>query len=37
VYRVKDREEYWAKLGAGTHNRLAVPQQMSTPINYGSY
>jgi len=37
VYGVKDREVYWAKLGAETHNRLEVPRQMSEPINYGRY
>lgn len=37
VYGVKDRNEYWAKLGAETHKRLEVPQQMSQPINYGMY
>ena len=37
VYDVKDRNEYWAKLGAETHRRLEVPQQMSQPINYGKY
>lgn len=37
VYGVKDRNEYWEKLGAETHKRLEVPQQMSAPINYGKY
>jgi glutaconate CoA-transferase subunit A len=37
VYGVKDRNEYWEKLGAQTHKRLEVPQQMSQPINYGKY
>jgi len=37
VYGVKDRNEYWEKLGAETHKRLEVPQQMSEPINYGHY
>ena len=37
VYSVKDRDEYWEKLGAETHKRLEVPQQMSEPINYGKY
>lgn len=37
VYGVKDRNEYWAKLGAETHRRLEVPQLMSQPINYGKY
>jgi glutaconate CoA-transferase, subunit A len=37
VYGVKDREEYWQKLGAETHTRLAIAEQMSEPINYGKY
>ena len=37
VYGVKDRDEYWEKLGEETHKRLEVPQQMSEPINYGKY
>jgi len=37
VYGVKDRNEYWEKLGAETHKRLEVLQQMSQPINYGKY
>ena len=37
IYGVKDRNEYWEKLGAETHKRLEVPQQMSQPINYGKY
>jgi glutaconate CoA-transferase subunit A len=37
VYGVKDRNEYWERLGAATHKRLEVPQQMSEPINYGKY
>ena len=37
VYGVKDRNEYWQKLGAEVHKRLEVPKQMSEPINYGKY
>jgi glutaconate CoA-transferase subunit A len=37
VFGVKDRNEYWQKLGAGTHTRLEVPDLMSQPINYGKY
>jgi glutaconate CoA-transferase subunit A len=37
VYGVKDRNEYWEKLGADVHKRLAIPEQMSQPINYGKY
>jgi glutaconate CoA-transferase subunit A len=35
VYGVKDRAEYWKKLGA--RERLKVKPQMSEPINYGRY
>jgi len=37
VYGVKDREEYWAKLGEETHKRLAVKPRISEAINYGEY
>lgn len=37
VYGVKDRNEYWEKLGAEVHRRLEVPQLMSQAINYGKY
>ncbi|HLA07583.1 MAG TPA: CoA-transferase [Anaerolineales bacterium] len=37
VFGVKDRNEYWEKLGAGTRKRLKVPTLMSEPINYGRY
>ncbi|HJS19147.1 MAG TPA: CoA-transferase [Anaerolineales bacterium] len=37
IFGVKDRNEYWEKLGRETHKRLEVPQLMSQPINYGKY
>ncbi len=37
VYGVKDRDEYWAKLGQETHQRLAVTPQYSQPVNYGRF
>ena len=37
VYGVKDREEYWDKLGSDVHNRLAVSENLSVPVNYGKY
>jgi glutaconate CoA-transferase, subunit A len=37
VYGVKDRNEYWEKLGSEVHSRLAVKPRMSQPINYGMY
>ncbi len=37
VYGVKDREEYWQKLGEETHKRLKIKSRMSEPINYGEY
>jgi glutaconate CoA-transferase subunit A len=37
VYGVKDRDEYWDKLGADVHARLKVEPQWSEPVNYGRY
>jgi glutaconate CoA-transferase subunit A len=37
VYDVKDREEYWGKLGGEAHERLKVKPRMSEAINYGEY
>jgi glutaconate CoA-transferase, subunit A len=37
VYGVKDRQEYWQKLGAETHERLKVKARFSEKVNYGSY
>jgi glutaconate CoA-transferase subunit A len=37
VYEVKDRNEYWKKLGAETHKRLEVKERYSEKINYGQY
>jgi glutaconate CoA-transferase subunit A len=37
VYGVKDREEYWQKLGAETRARLKVKPRYSEKINYGQY
>jgi len=37
VYGVKNREEYWGKLGAKTHKRLKVKARYSEKINYGNY
>ena len=37
VYGVKDREEYWQKLGEETHKRLQIKARYSEPINYGEY
>jgi glutaconate CoA-transferase subunit A len=37
VFGVKDREEYWSKLGESVHERLAVQPFMSAPVNYGRY
>ena len=37
VYGVKDRAEYWQKLGPETHKRLKVKARYSEKINYGSY
>jgi glutaconate CoA-transferase subunit A len=37
VYRVKDRDEYWERLGTETHRRLEVKARNSEKINYGQY
>jgi glutaconate CoA-transferase, subunit A len=37
VYGVKDREEYWAKLGAEKREKLKVQALMSEAVNYGKY
>jgi glutaconate CoA-transferase subunit A len=37
VYGVKDRAEYWQKLGEDSHNRLMIKPRYSTEINYGEY
>ena len=37
VYGVKDRDEYWEKLGERVHERLKVKPRYSESINYGSY
>jgi len=37
VYGVKDRQEYWTKLGEETHTRLAVSARLAAPVNYGAY
>ena len=37
VYGVKDRAEYWSKLGPEVHERLKVKSRLSTPIEYGDY
>jgi glutaconate CoA-transferase subunit A len=37
VYGVKDRDEYWEKLGQAAHDRLKIKPRMSETINYGDY
>lgn len=37
VYGVKDRVEYWDKLGPETHERLKIAPRFAAPVNYGSY
>ena len=37
VYGVKDREEYWHKLGIEVHERLKVNSRPSSPVDYGRY
>ena len=37
VYGVKDRQEYWDKLGPQVHARLTVADRPSNTVNYGRY
>jgi glutaconate CoA-transferase, subunit A len=37
VYGVKDRSEYWKKLGAEVHQRLKVGSRPSQVVDYGQY
>ena len=37
VLGVKDREEYWEKLGPEVQERLKVESRPSAPVNYGNY
>jgi glutaconate CoA-transferase subunit A len=37
ILGVKDRGEYWEKLGLDSHNRLKVRPRLSEPVNYGDY
>jgi glutaconate CoA-transferase, subunit A len=37
VYGVKDRAEYWEKLGPETHQRLKVSSRPSRVVDYGMY
>lgn len=37
VFGVKDRSEYWNKLGSEVHARLQVTSRPSATVNYGQY
>jgi glutaconate CoA-transferase subunit A len=37
VFGVKNRDEYWRKLGAEVHRRLKVKPRKSVPVDYGNY
>lgn len=37
VFGVKDRAQYWQKMGEEKHKQLAVPAMMSESVNYGRY
>jgi glutaconate CoA-transferase subunit A len=37
VFGVKDRDEYWQKLGEEVLARLAVKPRWSQPVNYGEF
>jgi len=37
VYSVRDRQEYWNKLGSEVHKRLKVGPRPSATVDYGNY
>ena len=37
VYGVRDRDEYWQKLGNEVHQRLKIASHISVPVDYGQY
>ena len=37
VFGVRDRHEYWEKLGPEVHNRLRITSRLSAPVDYGQY
>jgi glutaconate CoA-transferase, subunit A len=37
VFAIKDRAEYWAKLGPHTHERLKISSRPAAPVDYGEY
>jgi glutaconate CoA-transferase subunit A len=37
IYGLKDRNEYWQKLGQETHDRLKVRSRPSAVVDYGDY
>jgi len=37
VFGVKERAEYWQKLGEAVHRRLRVAPRLSQAVNYGEY
>jgi glutaconate CoA-transferase, subunit A len=37
IYGVKDRAEYWEKLGPTVHARLKIASRPSATVDYGSY
>lgn len=37
VFGVKDRNDYWEKLGNETHQRLKVKPRLASPVDYGEY
>jgi len=37
VYGLRDRDEYWQKLGPEVHEKLKVRSRLSVPVEYGEY
>ena len=36
-YGVRDRAEYWEKLGSEVHERLKIASRPSATVDYGKY
>jgi glutaconate CoA-transferase subunit A len=37
IFGVRDRAEYWQKLGEQVHTRLQVKPRLAAPVDYGAY
>jgi glutaconate CoA-transferase subunit A len=37
VFGVKDRAEYWQKLGSDIHKRISIKSRLAAAVDYGDY